>query len=152
MPAFCASAWKNSRNSSVSKSPTLRPREFDLPDEERPAGDVDRGARAGLVHDEVDGGVADDAAAVAQRLVDRLAERDADILGRVVLVDMEVALGAHGHVDQRMAGKLLQHVVEEADPGRDVVAPGPVEIDADADLRLGGVAGDLCLAHGGRPS
>ena len=45
-------------------------------------------------------------------------------------------------VDQRMAGELLQHVVEEADAGRDVVGAGAVEIDGGRDLGLLGLARD----------
>ena len=129
----------------------FRPRERDLPDEVGPAGDIHGRARTSLVHGEVDRGVARDALAVAERLADRLAERDADVFRRVVEVDMRVALGAHGQVDQRMARELLQHMVEEADPGRHVVAAGAVEIDGDGDFRLGGVAGDFRCAHGAVP-
>jgi hypothetical protein len=49
-----------------------------------------------------------------------LAERDADILDRVVVVDVQVALGLDGGVDQRMARDLIEHMVEEADAGRDL--------------------------------
>ena len=79
---------------------------------------------------------------------DRLPERDADVLRRVMQVDVGVALGAHRQVDQRMARELLQHVVEEADACLHVIAAGPVEIDGDGDPRFGGLAGDFCLAHG----
>ncbi len=58
-----------------------------------------------------------DAALVADRLRERLAEHDADILGRVMEVDVQVALGADVEVEQRVAGERGQHVVEEADPG-----------------------------------
>jgi hypothetical protein len=33
-----------------------------------------------------------------------------------MLVDVKIALHAAGHVDQRMARELLDHVIEEADP------------------------------------
>ena len=122
IPAFCASAWKNSRNSSVSNSPIFDRVNVDLPDEIGPAGDVDRGAGQRLVHRQVDVGVAGDAGAVAERLRERLAEHDADVLGRVVLVDVEVALRRDRQVDQAVPGELLQHVVEEADAGRDLGA------------------------------
>ena len=38
-------------------------------------------------------------------------------------------LHAKRQIDQAVAGELLQHVVEEADAGGDVVAAGAVEID-----------------------
>ena len=46
-----------------------------------------------LVHRQMHVGIAGDAAHVAERLLDGLAERDADILGGVVVVDMQVARG-----------------------------------------------------------
>ncbi len=67
--------------------------ELGLEHQERPARDVDRHARQRLVHRHVHVGVAGDALHVAERLLHRLAERDADILGGVVVVDMQVALG-----------------------------------------------------------
>src|SRR5215210_3562433 len=44
-----------------------------------------------------------------------------------------------------MAGELLQHVVEEADPGRDIEHAGAVEIDRRRDLGLLGLAGNRRL-------
>ena len=51
---------------------------------ERPARDVDRAGGARLVHRHDGGAVADDAGAVAERLVERLAEHDAGVLDGVV--------------------------------------------------------------------
>ena len=65
----------------------------------------------------------------------RLAEHDADILGGVVEVDMQVALGLDLEVEQRVPGEGGQHVVEEADPGRDPRLAGAVEVEPDGDLR-----------------
>ena len=67
--------------------------ELGLEHQERPARNVDRDARERLVHRHVHVGVAGDALHVAERLLHRLAERDADILGGVVMIDVQVALG-----------------------------------------------------------
>ena len=64
-------------------------------------------------------GIAGDALHVAERLLHRLAERDADILGGVMMVDMQVALGLDLDVDARMPRQQIEHVVEKADAGRD---------------------------------
>ena len=93
-------------------------------------------------------GVARDALHVAERLLHRLAERDADVLGGVVVVDMQVALGLDREVDARMARQQVEHVVEEADAGRDRRRAGAVEIDLDLDVGLLGLALDRALAHG----
>ena len=130
-------------------SPIFGRGEGDLPDQVRPARNVERDAGQRLVHRQVDAGVAGDALLVAQRLGHGLAEHDAGILGRVVEVDVQVALGLERDVDQGVAGELLQHVVEEADAGRDVIGAGAVEIDGGLDLGLlgGALDGGLPL-HG----
>ena len=57
----------------------------------RAAGDVDRAGRARLVHRHDGVAVAVDPAAVAERLVERLAEHDARVLDRVVRAGLQVA-------------------------------------------------------------
>ena len=47
-----------------------------------------------------------------------------------MVVDVQVALGANRQVDQRMAGDLVEHVVEEADARRHRGRAGAVEVDA----------------------
>ena len=98
----------------------LRLLEGDVPGDERAAGEVDRGLGQRLVHRHQRLAEAADAALVAERLRQRLAEHDADILGGVVEVDMQVALGLHVEVEQPVAGEGGQHVVEEADAGGDL--------------------------------
>src|SRR5262249_56404226 len=70
-----------------------------------------------------------------------------DVLGGVVMIDVQVALGLDREVDARMARQKLEHVVEEADPGRDRRNAGPVEIDRDLDVGLLGAASDRTFAH-----
>ena len=84
---------------------------------------------------------------VAERLLHRLAERDADILGGVVVVDVQVALGLDREVDARMTRQQVEHVVEEADPGRNRRRAGAVEIDRDLDVGFLGGAFDRAFAH-----
>jgi hypothetical protein len=93
-------------------------------------------------------GIAGDALHVAERLLDRLAKRDADVLGGVVVVDMQVALGLDGHVDAGMPRQQIEHVVEKADPGVDPGRAGAVEVDGDLDVGFLGGALDLRLTHG----
>ena len=83
----------------------LGPLERHVPGEERPAGDVDRRLRQRLVHRHQRVAEAADAALVAERLGDRAAEHDADILGGVVEVDMQVALRAHRRGRTARAGR-----------------------------------------------
>ena len=81
-----ATARKNSSAASCSKpamSPGRQPLEA-LAGAVRPPGDVDRARRARLVHRDHGVPVADDAAALAERAVERLAEHDPGVLDRVV--------------------------------------------------------------------
>ena len=121
--------------------------ELGLEHQERPPGNVDGDPRQRLVHRHMHVGVAGDALHVAERLLHRLAERDADILGGVVMVDMQVALGLHRDVDAGMARQQIEHVVEKADAGRNRRRAGAVEIDRDLDVGFLGGAFDGRLTH-----
>ena len=56
---------------------------------------------------------------VAERLGERRAEDEGDVLDRVVLVDLEVAVGVDRQVEQAVVGERAQEVVVEADAGVD---------------------------------
>ena len=142
-----AKAWNHSCTSSVSNAPTLSRRELGLEHQERPPRNVDRDAGQRLVHRHVHARVARDALHVAERLLHRLAERDADVLGGVVVVDVQVALGLHGDVDARVARQQVEHVIEEADAGRDLGRAGAVEVDRDLDVGFLGLPLHRALAH-----
>ena len=71
----------------------------------RPAGEIDHHARQRLVERHVGVAVARQAALVADRLADRHAEGDADVLDGVVAVDVQVALGLDVEVDQCRGGR-----------------------------------------------
>jgi len=73
--------------------------ELRLEHQKRTAGNIDRHAGERLVHRHMHVGVAGDALHVAERLFHRLAERDAHVLGGVVMIDVQVALGFDGDVD-----------------------------------------------------
>ena len=75
-------------------------------------------------------------------------ERDADILGGVVMIDVQIALGLDRDVDARVARQQIEHVVEEADAGRNRRTALPVEIDFDLDVGFLGLALHGGFAHG----
>ena len=95
----------------------LVPGEAHLPDQVGPVAQVDRGANQRLVHRHIGVAKADHARIAAHGFLERLAQHDADIFHRVVLVDVEVALGLHVNVHGGVLGKAFQHVVEEAHAG-----------------------------------
>ena len=49
----------------------------------------------------------------------RLAEGDADVFDRVMLIDVQIALGLDRQIERRVLGQQREHVVEEADAGGD---------------------------------
>ena len=122
-------------------------REIHVPDQEGPRRQIQRRAHLRIIHRQQEAAVTPDAALVAKRLRQRLTDGDAGILDRVVIVDMQVALGADGHVDQRMARQLVQHVIEKPDPGLIVIDPGAVEVHAHLDFGFRRLAGDFRLPH-----
>ena len=55
----------------------------------------------------------------------------------MVLVDVEIAAGDAVEVEPGVEGEQRQQVVEEADSGRDVRPAAAVEVERDAERRLG---------------
>ena len=123
-------------------------REVDVELEPGPAREVDHRARQRLVERHVGVPVAADALLVAERLRHRLPERDADVLDRVVGVDLEVALRLHREVDHAVARDLVEHVVEERDARGEARLARAVEVHGDEDLGFLGVSLDFRGAHG----
>src|SRR5206468_1560091 len=84
-------------------------------------------------HQEIPGAV--DALLVAERFVECLAESDADVFDRVVLVNIEVAFASELQVESAVASKELEHVIEEANAGGNLV--GAASIDGKRKLDVG---------------
>ena len=81
-----------------------------------------------------------------KRLLDRLAQGDADILDRVMGVDVQIALGFDVQIDQAVAGDLVEHVVEEGQPGGELGVARAIQIDARPNPGFQSVALDRCDA------
>ena len=96
----------------------------------RPAAEVDRGARERVVHRHDRVAVARDPAAVAERLVERLAERERGVLDRVVVAGLEVAGALDDEVEPGVEGELLEEVVVDPGAGVDAHAARAVEAEA----------------------
>src|SRR6266545_1814506 len=106
-----------------------------LVDQGGTAAEIDRGHGQGFVHGQDEVARPVDALTVAQRLGEELSEHDADVLHGVVLIDIEVAGGPERQVEAAVAGEQLQHVVEEADAGVDLVAA--LALDAEGAVNAG---------------
>ena len=84
---------------------------------QRTAGHVKRAERPRLVHRHDRVPVAGDPGAVAERLVERLAEHDPGVLDRVVGAGLDVTGRAHVEIEAAVTSQQVEHVVEEADAG-----------------------------------
>ena len=99
------------------------------------------GARLVHRHDRV--AEAADAGAVAERLVERLPERDAGVLDGVVRAGLEVALDLHVEVEEAVTSDRVEQVVEEAHAGRALTRARAVQVERQLDVGLAGGAMDL---------
>jgi hypothetical protein len=118
----------------------LRRMECRPEDEERAAGDVERDARQRLVHGQERLRVAGDALEIAQRLAYGLPQRDAGVFNGMVLIYMQIALRGDLQIDETVPRDLIEHVIEEADSGRNIGFTGPVEVHLDADIGFLGLS------------
>src|SRR5207245_8878583 len=84
-----------------------------------------------------------DAGAVSHRLRQRLAQYDARVLDEVMRVDVHVARTAKREVEASLARHLLDHVVADRQPGRDLDSAAALKDDLRRQLRLLALAHDL---------
>src|SRR6266478_3560900 len=131
--------------------PELRAREGDLPDQVGAVRGVEADLRQRLVERDDGVPIALDPGALAQCLRHRLADDIAGVLGGMVKIDVQIALGVQRDVDEAVLGQLLEHVVEKTDPGRDLRGTAAVEIDPALDPRLFRVALDRRDPHRNSP-
>ena len=108
------------------------------------APEVEQRQRPAVVHRQGEA-VAGDPGLRAQRAVDGLAQRDGHVLHRVVFVDVQIAPRVDGQRDAAVVGDLREHVVQKAQARGDLAVeiPAAVEVEADGDLRLAGLAPDF---------
>src|SRR5690606_31238306 len=127
-----------------------RARKLDVIFEPRASGEVDHHARERLVERNVRVAVATDTALVADRLRDRLAERDPDVFDRVMRIYVQVAVRADREIDEPVARDLIEHGPEERKSGVELRRPPAVQVDADRDPGLFGFAryGGGTFGHG----
>src|SRR5580658_548537 len=117
----------------------------------RAATQINRRSRKRFIHGHQKVSSAQNAALRSQRLQHRFAKHDAHILDGVMLIDIEIAARLQIEVKSPMARNEFKHVVEKTYTGADARFSAPVEIKAQADVRLGSLAMDagltLCGKH-----
>src|SRR5580704_9738905 len=92
---------------------------------------IERAGCARFVHGERCRPITNDADLVAGRLRERLADDEAQVFGRMMPVDLDVARGANAEVDEPMTSDLLDHVGKKGQGRLDVAAACSVEIEGD---------------------
>mmetsp|Transcript_24127 Transcript_24127/g.44831 ORF Transcript_24127/g.44831 Transcript_24127/m.44831 type:complete len:240 (+) Transcript_24127:3184-3903(+) len=133
------------------KAADLLRRQVHIPHQKRPPRQVERRAHQRVIHRQEARPVARNPTLVAHCLGQCLTNGDAHILDGVVIVDMQITRTPHGHIDQRMARQLVQHMIKESDACLIVIGPCTIQVQVDRDIRLGGFAGQGGAAHGRPP-
>ena len=114
-----------------------------FPNPEGPPTQIDRGGHQGLVHGKDGVAVSPDPGPVAECTIDRLAQADAHVFGRVMPVHMQVARARDRQVHERMPREQIEHVIKEADPRTDLGSPLAVEVEPELDIGFAGLAYNL---------
>ena len=117
-------------------------REFDAIDERHAAAEINGARDQRLFHRERNAAVTRDAGLVPDRLSQRLAEADADVFNRMMKIDVAVADGSDGEVEQTVLGEQRQHVIEEPDSRIDLGLTAAVEVEFQTDIGFRRVASD----------
>ena len=122
----------------------------------RTSAEIDRRTRERVVHRHDGVAVARDAAPVAERSVEGVAERERSVLRGVMVARLEVAGAFEDQVEAGVEGELLEEVVVQPGAGRNAHARRAVEREAYADPRLRGRAqaahaAASCSRDGRRP-
>ena len=106
--------------------------------------EINGGRDEALIHWECEVPIASDTRPISERLVDRLSQGDTDVFGGVVVVNVQVTLGDHVQIDQRMFGKQVQHVIEESNAAGSFSLAVTIKVDGQLDIGLTGRAVDGC--------
>ena len=109
---------------------------MDVPVQGAAARDVHGAEDEGFVHGQIEAAVPVDAPHIAQRLGERLPQRDAHILGGVVIIHLHVAVAGKHQIKAPVPRKQLQHMVQKAAAGVHLIPACAVEVQGQLDLCL----------------
>ena len=133
------------------KSTNFLRRQLYIPHQERARREVQSAAHLRVIHRQVARAIAHNSTFIAKCLCEGLTERDACVLHRVVIINVQITLGTDGHVNERVARQLIQHMIEETNAGLIVIDTCAVEIDLNGNVRLGSCACYFSRPHWGAP-
>src|SRR5262245_52433681 len=127
------------------KCPDLIARVLDIVDEVRTSRQINHGARQRLVHRRMRGAETNNAFFISKRPGERLAQTDRRVLYRMVVIDLQFAFARHLEIEQPVARKQFEHVVEKRNARVDPAFALAVEVERDANVSLFGFAFDFSL-------
>jgi len=84
--------------------------------------------------------IAADALFISNRLVYGLAKSNANILDRMVRINVQIARGLNFQINHPMAGNLIQHMLKKSHARVETPEAASVQIQPDLDLSLQGIA------------
>ena len=118
-----------------------------IEDQAGTSGKIDHDARQGFIQGHIGVTIATQALLVTPSLRQRLTYRYADILYRVVRIDMQIADGGNLKINQSMTGKLVEHVVKKSYAGIQLGYATAIEVEHHPDFGFQRVARDIGLPH-----
>jgi len=131
----------------VSEGQTLG--EFYVPGNERATAEVERHIDECLIKRERTACETTNPRLVAEGLTKCFTQRDRNILDGVVRVDVEITLCLDVQAESAVLSQLIEHVIEERNPGGHVRGSRAVEVDEHIDRRfLGGAGASGGSGHG----
>ena len=115
---------------------------------------IDGDGRQRLVHRQREMAVTSDALFIAQRVVQKLAEKDGRIFDGMVAVDLQIAAQMQIDIDEPVLRNMREHMLEERNLGIKVRLSVTVQPDRQADVGLRGLACALgaSICHTSRSS
>ncbi len=119
-----------------------------IPVQRAAAGQVHRAEDKSLVHRQIKAAVPLDAAHIAQRAAERLPQRNANVLGGVVIVHLHIPVAGKHQIKPAVPRKQLKHVVQKAAAGVHLVHSHAVQVQRQVDLSFSRVSFDPYLPHG----
>ena len=123
-----------------------------IPAQRGAAGNVHRGEHQRLVHGQNHAAIAPDAAPLAQRLIERAPQRDANVFRGVVEIHIGIAFAGEFQIEIPVPGEQLQHVVQKAAAGLHRVFPLAIQFQGERDARFRRVTLNCCLSHAQPPA
>ncbi len=104
-----------------------RTAEIRIEDQIRAASQIDGAQNQSFIHRQQKVSVSCNARFFTQGFRDRFSHDDTDIFDGVMAVDLQIPLAAHLKVEESVAGKTAQHVVEKLYPSIDLLFSGTIQ-------------------------